>query len=201
MSSPSWPELAEPDDRPSHIPQPDRAQASPALRSWRILRLMIDMHFATTRSQLARVLSATLLLALLGTSTLVSGVAAQEGSAVPSASPTVEQAACSSADDLRLIIGFIGDSVEAESGLIPVGIGVIAAVSEARSLAGLVGEVFRPLVDDLVVSLQDLRDTIGDLDELETAGAKLASVGEAVTDIGNAMDSLSVTLQTSCPSE
>ena len=96
------------------------------------------------------------------------------------------------------VISFIGDSIESESGLVPLGIGVVAAVGETRTLASLVGETYRPLVEDLLISLENLRETMGALEDLDTAGAKLASTGEAVADIGNAMDALTVQLRTRC---
>ena len=142
-----------------------------------------------------------LLLALLSLPLLATPAAAQEESPAPTALPTAAEAACDSASDLRLILGFVDQSLEDERGLIPAGIGVIAALSEARTLATQVGETYRPLAQDLVVSLQDLRDTLGDLEDLETAGAKLASIGESVVEIGDAMDALSVQLRTRCPEE
>jgi len=140
-----------------------------------------------------------LMLALAALPLLVAPVSAQDETAEPMASLTPAQAACASADDLQIIVNFLGESVETEAGLLPVGIGVIAGLSEARSLVGLVAEVYRPLVEDLIVSLQDLRDTIGALDELDTAGTQLAVVGEAIVGIGTAMDELGTQLRTSCP--
>ena len=87
-----------------------------------------------------------------------------------------------------------------EDGWLPVFVGVIAGLSEARQLAASVGETYRPLVEDLIGSLEGLRSTVEELQELETIGARVADVGEAITDIGNAMDALSVQLRTPCPS-
>ena len=154
-----------------------------------------------TRLGRTRVFVLMLMVALLSVSAVAVPVAAQDASSDPSASPTAAEAACQSASDLEIILGFVRDSVEAESGLIPVGIGVIAALSEARTLVELVGETYRPLVQDLIVSLQDLRATVGDLDALDTAGAKLAVVGETIVDIGTAMDAVSLQLRTGCPEE
>ena len=154
-----------------------------------------------TRLERTRVFVLMLVVALLSVSAVAVPVAAQDASPEPSASPTSAEAACQSASDLEIILGFVRDSVEAESGLIPVGIGAVAALSEARTLVELVGETYRPLVEDLIVSLQDLRATIGDLDTLDTAGAKLAVVGETIVDIGNAMDAVSMQLRTGCPEE
>ena len=62
-------------------------------------------------------------------------------------------------------------------------------------------ETYRPPADDLVVSLQDLNDTIGGLPELDTAAATVAGVGEVMVDIGNAMDAPTTQLRTVCPEE
>ena len=107
---------------------------------------------------------------------------------------------CDSAGDLRLIIGFLRDTDPSQDGWPPILVGAIAALSEARHLAGSVGETYRPLVDDLIVSLEGLRSTVEGLEESETLGARIASIGEAITDIGNAMDSLSFQLREPCPS-
>ncbi len=102
-------------------------------------------------------------------------------------------------DDLRLIIGFLQEVDIEDDGWLPVIVGSIAGVSQARDLAGLVGETYRPLVEDLIVSLQDIRRTVEQLGEMETIGAQVAVIGEAITDVGNAMDDLSVQLRTRCP--
>lgn len=162
---------------------------------------MMNTTKAKTWPQRSRVVVAMLLLALAALPLLVAPVAAQEESAAPTASPTAEEAACASADDLRLILEFTQQNAESDSGLIPVGIGVIAGLSEARNLAGLAGEVYRPLVEDLIVSLQDMRDTIGDLSDVDTAGSKVAAVGEALVGIGTAMDELGAQVRTGCPEE
>ncbi len=108
---------------------------------------MTNTRYSTTRPERVRVVVAMLLLALASIPSLAAPVAAQEESPAPSASPTAAEAACASASDLRFIIDFIADSVESESGLIPVAVGAIAALSEARTLAGLAGETYRPLVE------------------------------------------------------
>jgi hypothetical protein len=92
----------------------------------------------------------------------------------PSAAPQIaaSQAACDSVTDLRLIVGFLRDTDIAVDGWLPVFVGTVAALSEARQLADSLGETYRPLFDDLI---------------------------EAITDIGNAMDAISVQLRTPCP--
>lgn len=162
---------------------------------------MLNTPKAATRPERTRIVVAMIALALVALPLLAAPVSAQDGSPVPVASMTPAEAACASADDLRVILDFTRESVESDRGLIPVGIGVIAGLSEARVLAGLVGDVYRPLVEDLIISLQDLRDTIGDLDELDTAGSMVAAVGLALVDIGEAMDELGAQLRTGCPEE
>lgn len=162
---------------------------------------MTNTPKAVTWPERTRVVVAMIVLALAALPLLVAPVAAQDESPAPTASLTPIEAACASADDLRVILDFTEESLESDSGLIPVGIGVIAGLSEARTLVGLAGEVYRPLVEDLVVSLQDLRDTIGALDELDTAGTQVAAVGEAIVGIGTAMDELGMQLRASCPEE
>jgi hypothetical protein len=163
------------------------------------MQAMLSASTVRTWPQRTRVVMAVLQLALMALPLLAAPVSAQEGSATPSASLTPAEAACASADDLRVILDFTRESVESDRGLVPVGIGVIAGLSEARNLADLVGDVYRPLVEDLIVSLQDLRDIIGDLDEIDTVGSKVAAVGEALVDIGDALDELGVQLRTGCP--
>jgi hypothetical protein len=154
-----------------------------------------------------RIIVLALVIAASFSSVLPSGLLAVESSPLPEAmtspEPTLSpaEAACRSADDLRLIIGFLRDTDRSEDGWVPVIVGVIAGLSEARQLAGFVGDTYRPLVDDLVVSLEGLRTTLDEVGGEATAGAQLAAVGEAITAIGNAMDALSVQLQTDCPSD
>ena len=134
-------------------------------------------------------------------SALPGGLLAQDPPASPGSLATLEPgvAACESAADLRLIIDFLRDTDPSEDGWLPVFVGAIAGLSEARQLAGLLGDTYRPLVDDLIASLEGLRTTVDQLDGQETVGAQLAVLGEAITDTGNAMDALSVELQTPCP--
>ena len=127
------------------------------------------------------------------------GVFAADPSPLAEASTSPAQSACESADDLRLIIDFLRDTDTSVDGYVPVLVGAIAALSEGRQLAGLVGETYRPLVDDLVVALQDLRVTVGELGEQETVGASLESLGVAIADIGAAMDTLGLQLREPCP--
>lgn len=124
---------------------------------------------------------------------------AQDATAEPGPTLTPAEAACESASDLRIIVGFIDESLEDEAGLVPLAIGVLAGVSEARDLVGLVGETYRPLAEELLLSLQGLRDTLGALDDLETGGARLAAVAGSVEEIGLALDALTVQLRTGCP--
>jgi hypothetical protein len=146
---------------------------------------------------LAMVMAASFLTAL------PQGLLAQDPTSAPGATATLApvEAACESADDLRLIVEFLRDTDPAEDGWLPVFVGVIAGLSEARQLAGFVGDAYRPLLDDVILSLEGLGTTVDELSDQPTAGAQLASIGESITQIGNAMDALSVALRTPCPAE
>jgi hypothetical protein len=168
---------------------------------------MITHTASTTCIARGLIVGLALVLAASFSAVLPSGLLAAESSPMPetaaSPEPTLApaEAACESVEDLRLIIDFLRGTDASEDGWLPVLIGVIAALSETRQLANLVSETYRPMVDDLTGSLQDLGSTVDELRELETTGARLASIGEAITDIGNAMDALSVQLQTPCPTD
>jgi hypothetical protein len=129
-----------------------------------------------------------------------SGLLAAESSPSPAMTMSPAEAACDSAEQLGLIIGFLQDTDVAADGWLPVLVGVIAGLSEARQLAGSVADTYRPLVDDLIGSLEGLRATVDELREMDTTGAAIAAVGESITDIGNAMDALTVQLRDPCPS-
>ena len=107
---------------------------------------------------------------------------------------------CASAADLRLIVDFMRDTDVEMDGWVPILVGAIAGLSEARDLLGLVGESYRPMVEDVVTSLQDLFSIAEDLRGLETLGSQVAAVGEAITAVGVSLDELSVALQVPCPS-
>jgi hypothetical protein len=162
---------------------------------------------STNRIARGRIIVLALMIAASFSTVLPSGLLAVESSPMPGAVASLEptlapaEAACQSADDLRLIIGFLRETDPSVDGWVPVIVGVIAGLSEARQLAGLVGDTYRPLVDDLVISLEGLRTTLDEVGGQATAGAQLAAVGEAITAIGNAMDALSVQLQTDCPTD
>jgi hypothetical protein len=156
-----------------------------------------------------RGLKATLALTLAASlmAALPAGLLAQDStqaaedtaSAEPSVAPA--KAACESADDLGLIVEFLQDTDAEEDGWLPVIVGAIAGLSEARTLVGLVGETYQPLVGDLITSLQDIRVTVDGLDDIESTGAQITAVGETITDIGTSMDALGAQLRTSCPTD
>lgn len=123
--------------------------------------------------------------------------------AAPSPTPTLTaaQRMCESAADLRLYIGFLRATSLSEDGVLPVLVGLAASVGEARRLVGLVDATYRPMVEDLVASLEELRASVRELRDQGTLGAGIASVGEAITAIGEAMDALSTALRAPCPIE
>jgi hypothetical protein len=150
-----------------------------------------------------RIIFLAMVMAASSLTALPQGLLAQDPSFAPGAAATLApaEAACESADDLRLIVEFLQGTDPSEDGWLPVFVGVIAGLSEARQLAGSVGDAYRPLLDDLVLSLEGLGTTVDELSDQQTAGAQLASIGESITQIGNAMDALSVALRTPCPAE
>lgn len=150
---------------------------------------------------LATVLAASFTVAMSPALQAAEASPAPEAAASPGPSPAPAGALCTSANDLRLIIGFMRDIDVSVDGWIPVLVGAIAALSEARQLAGLADETYRPLVDELIGALEGLRSTVDGLGELDTAGAKVTAIGEAITAIGEAMDALSVQLRSPCPAE
>jgi len=166
------------------------------------------MH--ASASSLARVTRPSIVLILV-VAALAGGVTqprvrAADPSAGPvaSGSPVATEAPktmCESASDLRLYIGFLRDQSIKEDGLLPVLVGAVASISEARTLAGLVNETYRPLVDDLVASLEDLQTAVRGFRDQGTVGAGLVQLGEAITGVGTAMDALSGALREPCPVE
>jgi hypothetical protein len=147
-----------------------------------------------------------LVLAALALATTTPRVRAADASASPvtSAAPIASEAPktmCESLADLRLYIGFLRDQSIEDDGLLPVLVGAVASLSEARTLAGLAGETYRPLVDDLVGSLATLASAIRDFRDQGTVGAGLVQLGESIAGVGASMDTLSVALREPCPLE
>ena len=158
-------------------------------------------------SSLARVARLSILLILVVAA--LAGVATQpraraaDPSPMPVASgaPVASEAPktmCDSASDLALYIGFLRDQSIKEDGLLPMLVGAAAAISEARTLAGLVNETYRPLVDGLLTSLEDLQTAVRGFRDQGTVGAGLMQLGKAVTGVGTAMDSLMASLREPC---
>jgi hypothetical protein len=145
-----------------------------------------------------------LVLAALSATLMGERVRAADASAVPpvSASPIASEPAktmCESAADLRLYVGFLRDQSLDEDGLVPILVGAAASLSEAHTLAGLVSDTYRPLVDDLVSALSDLVWAVRGFREQGTIGAGLVGLGDAITRVGTAMDALSGALREPCP--
>jgi hypothetical protein len=151
----------------------------------------------------SRALLMSLVLGLAVATLAPMAVVAADPSAEPagaSASPTTDVGAalCQSVDDLRLVVGFLRETSISEDGVIPVVVASIAGLAEAHTLAGLVGQTYRPLVADLTASLQDLRTTIDELGGQPTLGAGVAEIGGAIIEVGDAMDAIGQQLK-SCP--
>jgi hypothetical protein len=141
----------------------------------------------------------------------VSSVAAPLGirAADPSVSPgqagspsasVPPQTMCGSLADLRLFVGYLQDQSLSEDGLVPILIGAVATLTEARALVPLVADTYRPLVEELVASVDDLI-AVARAGRAGTLGSEVARLGEAITRVGVAMDALSVALQEPCPSQ
>jgi hypothetical protein len=149
-------------------------------------------------------------LAIAFAASMPMGLTAAEPSPAPSGSPSESaapalasvppgEAMCESVADLRLIVEFVqGTDIEAD-GWLPVFVGVVAGLSEARALLALVDETYRPLVEDLVSALESLFAIVDQLQGIESIGSRVAAVGAAITAVGGAMDELSVALREPCP--
>ena len=183
------------------------ARPTDDLACLRILGPMNAPTAPTTGLARVRVILLALIVAASFLATAPAGLLAVESSPLPEAGASLDptlapaDAVCQSASDLALIIDFLRGTDPSVDGWVPVLVGVIAGLSEARDLAGFAGDTYQPLVDDLTASLEGLRATIDELGDQATVGAQLAAIGEAITDIGNAMDSLAVQLQTPCPTD
>ena len=148
----------------------------------------------------------TLVVAAIAGGSTLTPVGAADPSAPPlaSASPAASEPAeamCDSVANLRLYVGFVRDQSIKDDGLLPVLVGVVASLSEARTLAGLVRETYRPLVDDLVTSLTDLESAVRSFFDQGTVGAGLVQLGGAITDVGTKLDTLSSAVREPCPGE
>jgi hypothetical protein len=123
-------------------------------------------------------------------------------SSAPSVAPSASEAPktmCQSLDDLRLYIGFLRDQSLSDDGLLPVLVGAAASIAEARTLLPLVGAEYRPLVEALLGSLQDLQAAVRGFGDAGTVGSGLVQVGGSIVGIGTSLDALSLALQEPCP--
>jgi hypothetical protein len=119
-----------------------------------------------------------------------------EATAAPEPTP---KDICVALDDLSLAIDEVADT-----DLVAVGVNglleeVNVALLEGQAVASAVGEVYRPMVDDLNDSLVGLRDTLEALDRQRSLGASVVTVGVAIAEIGVAMDAIATQLQSPCP--
>jgi hypothetical protein len=132
---------------------------------------------------------------------LVAPAAAQDPSGAP-ASPAASEAPptmCESAADLRLYVGFLREQSLGEGDLLPILVGTVASIAEARTLLPLIGAEYRPLVEALLGSLDDLRSSVKGFGAAGTVGSGLVGIGEAIVGIGTSMDALSLALHEPCP--
>ena len=119
----------------------------------------------------------------------------------PTATPSpTPKGVCANQADLLVAIDELRSLDVSEAGVLALGESLDAALTEARLLIEAVGEELRPLVLDLVVSLENLRATVDELADQATLGSKIASIGESLIEIGETMDALEVRLRTRCES-
>jgi hypothetical protein len=145
-----------------------------------------------------------LLVAALVGAALAPGVRAADPSAAPGAlaSPGasgVPETMCDSVADLRVYVGFLRDQTLDDGGLVPMLVGAAASLSEARTLLGLVSDTYRPLVQELIGSLQTLKTAVHGFFDEGTIGAGLVQLGEAIAGVGASMDALTTELRQPCP--
>jgi len=163
-------------------------------------------NHSLTQPSLARtlVLLLALLFALSACRALPPGFLAPSAApdSTPGPSPTlITKTMCESGADLRTDIDFLRSLELREDGLISVLVAVDSALGEARTLGTLVTEEYRPQAVDLVLSLENLRLTVDELSQQETLGAGIATLGESIAEIGDAMDALTLELRDPCPDE
>lgn len=143
-----------------------------------------------------------LLFALGACRALPPGFLDGDGDPATEAEPTpIAKTFCESGADLRTDVAFLRNTEVSEDGLLQLIISIDAALGEARTMAVLAGEEYGPLVSDVVVSLQDLRDITDELEDQETVGAGITIIGETITAVGEAMDELEVQLREPCAEE
>lgn len=158
---------------------------------------------------------AVVVLAVSACRTASSETAVPSGSAVaPSGAPGAAATAdvsesatpasktmCQSSEDLAAEIALLRSIDVSEDGVVSLITAADAAIGEAQLLAELVVDEYRPLVEDTVVALQELRDIGEEARGQATIGARVATIGEAVTEVGRAMDALETQLRQPCPQQ
>ena len=135
-------------------------------------------------------------------SALPAGLFAVDATAPPEPTATpipTPKDICTALVDLEVAVDDLRAADLETVGVLGLRVSVDGAISETRALASAVGEVYRPLVDDLNDSLVGLRDTLDGLGDQPTLGASVATIGVSIAQIGLAMDALSVQLQMPCP--
>ena len=106
---------------------------------------------------------------------------------------------CESLADLRLYVGFLRGQSLGEGDLLPILVGTAASIAEARTLLPLVGDEYRPLIEALLGSLEDLRSSVRGFGDAGTIGTGLVEIGESIVGIGTSLDALSLALREPCP--
>jgi len=129
---------------------------------------------------------------------------------VPAAAATADVSAsamppgktmCQAAEDLAADVTFVRAIDVSTVGVASLLVSVDTALQEARVLAGLAVDEYQPLVQDTIVALQELRDIGEEARTQDTVGAGVATIGAAVTRVGEAMDALELQLRQPCPQQ
>jgi subtilisin family serine protease len=137
-----------------------------------------------------------------GTAAEPSGTPGVNATADVSANATpASKTMCQSSEDLAAEIAFLRSIDVSEDGVVSLIAGVDAALGEAQVLADLVVDEYRPLVEDTIVALQELRGIGEEARGQATLGAGIVTIGEAVTEVGQAMDALETELRQPCPQQ
>ena len=157
-----------------------------------------------SRASLARFLTLSIIavFALSACRALPVGLFSSGDDQTPAPSPTpITKTMCESGADLAVDVGFLQRLDVSEDGVVPLIAAVDLALGEAQTLGTLVVEEYQPLVNDVIVSLQDLRDISEELESQETIGGGITAIGESLVGIGESMEALEQQLREPCPEE
>jgi hypothetical protein len=142
-------------------------------------------------------LAVAALLIVTACTVLPPGMFAVEPTGAPSPTPAT---VCNTGETLGETVAVLVDTELEDIGVLGLLLAVDITLEQTRQFGAAVGEQYRPLVDDLTGSLQSLQTTLQAMGDQETLGAEVAAIGEAIAEIGHAMDALAEQVRTPCPS-